>query len=163
MIGRWLREARRWAVVALAVLAVVLPSATADAAVRAFDMPAVVRVDVHRHHTDEAQTGHLGDVLWPPSSHERSASPPARAHGPSTPFALRSVATEAVPNGPTFIAHPNGEVVPVPSGATGPTVVESGKGFQFTDGSGGPGLDPRVTDVRVMDPVTGGKYPYPYG
>ena len=39
----------------------------------------------------------------------------------------------------------------------------SGKGFQFTGGSGGPGLDPRVTDVRVMDPVTGGKYPYPNG
>jgi hypothetical protein len=80
---------------------------------------------------------------------------------PADDFA--AMATKAAPNGPTFIAHPNGEVVPVPSGATGPTAVESGKGFQFTGGSGGPGLDPRVTDVRVMDPVTGGKYPYPNG
>lgn len=95
MIGRWFREARLGAVVALVALAVVLPSATAGAALHAYDMPTVVRVDVHRHHTDEARTGHLGDVPWPPSPHERSASPPARAYGPSTPFALRSVAVEA--------------------------------------------------------------------
>jgi hypothetical protein len=96
MIGRWFREARLGAVVALVALAVVLPSATAGAALHAYDMPTVVRVDVHRHHTDEARTGHLGDVPWPPSPHERSASPPARAYGPSTPFALRSVATNSV-------------------------------------------------------------------
>jgi hypothetical protein len=41
--------------------------------------------------------------------------------------------------------------------------VDSGKGFQFTGGSGGHGLDPRTTDVRIMDPVTGGKYEYPNG
>jgi hypothetical protein len=65
--------------------------------------------------------------------------------------------------GPDFIVHPNGEIVAVPTGATGPTPVASGKGMQFTGGSGGHGLDARVTDVRVMDPVTGGKYPHPNG
>lgn len=65
--------------------------------------------------------------------------------------------------GPSFIVHPNGEAVPVPEGATGPTPVRTGKGFQFTGGSGGHGLDPRVTDIRVMDPVTTGKYPLPNG
>ncbi len=61
------------------------------------------------------------------------------------------------------MVHPNGEIVPVPEGAVGPSPVDSGKGFQFTGGSGGNGLDPRVTDVRIMDPVTTGKYPYPEG
>jgi hypothetical protein len=41
--------------------------------------------------------------------------------------------------------------------------VASGKGFQFTDGSGGHGLNSRVTGVRIMDRVTTGKYPYPNG
>jgi RHS repeat-associated protein/fimbrial isopeptide formation D2 family protein len=62
-----------------------------------------------------------------------------------------------------FIVHPNGDVVPIPRGAVGPTPVDSGKGFQFTGGSGGHGLDPRTTDVRIMDPVTTGKYQYPNG
>jgi hypothetical protein len=35
---------------------------------------------------------------------------------------------------PDFVVHPNGEIVPVPEGAMGPTAVESGKGFQFTGG-----------------------------
>lgn len=54
-------------------------------------------------------------------------------------------------------------MVPVPDGAVGPSPVDSGKGFQFTGGSGGHGLDPRTADVRIMDPVTGGKYEYPNG
>jgi hypothetical protein len=65
--------------------------------------------------------------------------------------------------GPSFIVHPNGEAVPVPEGATGPTPVSSGNGSQFTGGSGGSWLDSRVAGVRVMDPVTGGKYLYPNG
>jgi hypothetical protein len=62
-----------------------------------------------------------------------------------------------------FIVHPNGDVVPVPEGAAGPTPVDSGKGFQFTGGSGGHGLDPATSDVRIMDSVTSGKYQYPNG
>ncbi len=65
--------------------------------------------------------------------------------------------------GPSFITNSNGETIPVPEGASGLTPVDSGKGFQFSGGSGGNGLDSRVTGVRVMDPVTGGKYPYPNG
>lgn len=56
-----------------------------------------------------------------------------------------------------------GTVFPIPEGATGPFSVESGKGFQFTGGSGGKGLSPEVTDFRFMDPVTTGKYQYPGG
>jgi hypothetical protein len=67
------------------------------------------------------------------------------------------------PRAPDFVVHPNGDVVPVPTGAVGPLPVQSGKGFQYVGGSGGHGLDPRVTDVRIMDPVTTGKYPYPDG
>ena len=82
-----------------------------------------------------------------PPGPERLALPPG-----STP-----------PRGPDFIVHPNGEIIPVPTGATGPTPADTGRGFQFTGGSGGHGLDPRVTGVRVMDPVTSGKYPKPNG
>lgn len=64
---------------------------------------------------------------------------------------------------PNFIVSSNGEIVAVPEGAVGPTMADSGNGMQFTGGSGGRGLDPRVTDIRVMDPVTTGKYTYPDG
>lgn len=63
----------------------------------------------------------------------------------------------------SFIAKSNGEVIRVPEGATGPVPAESGKGFQFAGGSGGAPLDSRVAGVRVMDPVTSGKYLYPNG
>ena len=65
--------------------------------------------------------------------------------------------------GASFITNSNGESVPVPEGATGPTPVRSGNGFQFTGGSGGNGLNSRVAGVRIMDPVTSGKYTYPNG
>jgi hypothetical protein len=67
------------------------------------------------------------------------------------------------PHSPDFVVHPNGDVVPVPKGAVGPSPVVSGRGFQFEGGSGGHGLDPRVTDVRIMNPVMDGKYRYPNG
>jgi hypothetical protein len=35
--------------------------------------------------------------------------------------------------------------------------------MQFTGGSGGFGLDPKVTGIRIMEPVTTGKYTYPQG
>ncbi len=53
---------------------------------------------------------------------------------------------------PNFIGTPNGELIIVPEGATGPSATR-GAGFEFTGGSGGHGLDPRVTDVRIMDPT----------
>ena len=60
----------------------------------------------------------------------------------------------------SFVVKPNGETIIVPEGATGPTPVRSGKGVQYTGGSGGHGLDPRVADVRVMDPTP--QYPDGY-
>jgi hypothetical protein len=64
---------------------------------------------------------------------------------------------------PRFVAHSNGEIVPVPAGASGPVPVRTGNGMQFTGGSGGFGLDPKVTGIRIMEPVTTGKYTYPQG
>lgn len=51
---------------------------------------------------------------------------------------------------PDFVVTPGGEAIPVPTGATGPYPTGA-PGFQYLEGSGGPGLDPRVTGVRVMD------------
>jgi hypothetical protein len=60
------------------------------------------------------------------------------------------VKTNDVPAGPTFIGFESGSPAAIPSGATGPLPTKS-PGMQFTGGSGGPGLDPKVTGVRVMD------------
>jgi hypothetical protein len=56
-------------------------------------------------------------------------------------------------NSPNFIVSPGGETIIVPEGATGPRPVDNGKGFQFQGGSGGHGLDPRTSGVRIMDPT----------
>ncbi len=55
--------------------------------------------------------------------------------------------------GPSFVVTPKGEAIPVPKGAVGSTPALNGKGFQYTGGSGGPGLAPKVTGVRIMDPT----------
>lgn len=52
--------------------------------------------------------------------------------------------------GPSFVAASDGTVFPVPRGAIGPTPTRA-PGMQFTGGSGGHGLDPRVSGVRFMD------------
>jgi hypothetical protein len=41
----------------------------------------------------------------------------------------------------------------VPQDAIGPMPVHTGKGVQYAGGSGGHGLDPRVSNVRIMDPT----------
>lgn len=69
----------------------------------------------------------------------------------------------AGPQRPDFIVTPNGRVFPVPYGSTGPTPVPNGKGYEYSGGNGGPGFDPRVDTLRMMDPVTTGKYQYPNG
>ena len=69
-------------------------------------------------------------------------------------------ASETVVTSPDFVVSPNGDVVPVPNGATGPTPAENSAGFRYTGGSGGNGLNPRVSDVRIMNPTS--KYPNGY-
>ncbi|MFF6781959.1 RHS repeat-associated core domain-containing protein [Streptomyces sp. NPDC012510] len=60
------------------------------------------------------------------------------------------------------VTGPAGEVLPLPKGAAG-TPVATGKGWAYDIPTGTKGLDPRVVQVRVMDPVTTGKYQYPNG
>jgi hypothetical protein len=55
-----------------------------------------------------------------------------------------------VPGRSGFIAAEDGMLCPVPRGATGPFPTRA-PGMQFTGGSGGYGLDPRVTGVRIME------------
>ncbi|MFJ5925721.1 RHS repeat-associated core domain-containing protein, partial [Kitasatospora sp. NPDC092948] len=60
------------------------------------------------------------------------------------------------------VAGPNGEKFPLPTGGAGtPTNNGKGKAYKIPDGT--QGLDPRVVEVRVMDPVTTGRYHYPKG
>jgi RHS repeat-associated protein len=79
------------------------------------------------------------------------------------PEASAAEGTTALARSPDFIATENGTVFAVPKGATGPGPVASGKGFSFTGGSGGNGLNPNTTGLRLMDPVTTGPYQYPNG
>ncbi len=51
---------------------------------------------------------------------------------------------------PGFIVTPEGELIVVPKGATGPTPTRA-PGVQYIGGSGGSGLDKRVTGVRIME------------
>ena len=50
----------------------------------------------------------------------------------------------------------------VANGAVG-MPVKTGKGLEYVIPRGTPEIDPRVTSVRIMDPVTSGKYQYPNG
>jgi RHS repeat-associated protein len=98
----------------------------------------------------------------PPASSAATKSTGGAAGGGGA--AAGGAAAGGASRGPSFIAHPGGDVVPVPRGATGPTPTQSGAGVQFTGGSGGGlGLNSRVTGIRVMDPTFGGPYPHPHG
>ena len=59
-------------------------------------------------------------------------------------------AAKGAKNAPDFVVTPKGEAIPVPTGAKGPFSTRK-SGIQYGGGSGGKGLDPKVTGVRVMD------------
>ena len=78
--------------------------------------------------------------------------------------------TNVLPSsGSVFIVSPNGVIIVAPAGSVGPSqVINPGgrtTGFAFTGGSGGPGLSPRTTGVRIMDPTPpkGASPGYPAG
>lgn len=50
----------------------------------------------------------------------------------------------------------------VPKGAVG-TPTETGKGMEYTIPRGTPEISENVASVRIMEPVTSGKYQYPNG
>lgn len=72
-------------------------------------------------------------------------------------------AANQAPGKVSFIVDANGQAFPVPAGATGPTTTPSGKGVQFTGGSGG--TNGQVATMRIMDPVParGNASAYPEG
>jgi len=86
---------------------------------------------------------HADDAIGPTRWLDDAARPPAR--------------------GPDFVVTPAGEAIPVPRGATGPYAPQRGSGAAYTGGSGGGGLNSRVTGVRIMDPdarYNGGRVTY---
>jgi hypothetical protein len=56
-----------------------------------------------------------------------------------------------------IVVTPGGTAIPIPTNATGPVPVinPGGKttGFAYTGGSGGYGMSPRTSNVRIMDPT----------
>jgi hypothetical protein len=84
-----------------------------------------------------------------------ATDPPPTPKKPKTPSG-----TDAPPS----VKGPNGEDLPaVPDGATPVRPADTGKGHIYEVPKGTEGLDPRVTEVRVMDPVTSGPHQYPNG
>ncbi|MEV1008679.1 polymorphic toxin-type HINT domain-containing protein [Streptomyces sp. NPDC049881] len=85
---------------------------------------------------------------------------PVLVHNQNTPC---SPGVTGGSNVPSRIAGPNGEDLPgVPEGAVG-TVANNGNGMRYAIPPGAEGLDPRVAEIRVMNPVSGGRYEYPNG
>jgi len=68
----------------------------------------------------------------------------------TTPAAPMGGGTATAAPGPNFVVTPQGEAITVPHGASGPTSTQA-PGVQYTGGNGGPGLDSRVTGVRIME------------
>jgi len=67
------------------------------------------------------------------------------------------------PRRPTEVTGPNGEALPgVPPGAQG-VPADNGRGLRYELAEGTDGIDPRVTEIRVMDPIASGPNPYPDG
>jgi hypothetical protein len=60
----------------------------------------------------------------------------------------------------TFIGQEAGPAMVVPRGASGPTPALNGSGVRYVGGTGGPGLDARVSGLRIMNPT--GRYPGGY-
>lgn len=63
--------------------------------------------------------------------------------------------------GVSFIAHPTGDVVPVPEGGCRPDAGYEREGIPVHRRERWAWLDPRTTEVRIMDRFTSGKYQYP--
>jgi RHS repeat-associated protein len=86
-----------------------------------------------------------------------------------TPASTSQQGTVSTGAMPLIVVSPGGDAIPVPNGASGPAPVVNPQGnttgFGYTGGSGGYGMDPRVTDVRVMDPTParGSSPGYPNG
>lgn len=73
-----------------------------------------------------------------------------------------AVAAEGAARMPGVIRAGELKLPGVPSGASG-VPVQTGKGLEYAIPRGTPEIDPRVTGIRIMDPVTTGKYQYPNG
>ena len=66
---------------------------------------------------------------------------------------LSTVAENLNRRAPDFVVTPNGEAIIVPRGAAGPYPTGA-PGFQYVGGQGGPGIDIRVAQVRIMEANT---------
>jgi hypothetical protein len=61
---------------------------------------------------------------------------------------------------PNFVTTSGGDTIVIPEGAQGPFPTQNGGGVRYEGGSGGNGLHPSVTSVRIMDPTD--QYPSGY-
>ena len=112
--------------------------------------------DLPRHNASAEEKIELGVTLLATVDTERG--PPAQVFNDvGARLGAEGEASLATITGPDGIELPG-----VPDGATGvPT--DTGKGLTYEIPEGTPGLNSRVTSIRVMEPVTTGPYQYENG
>ncbi len=71
--------------------------------------------------------------------------------GELTEVAKAANTIEAVGKSPSFVVNSSGQAVAIPKGATGPSMPLRGTGMVYDGGSGGFGMDQKVSGVRIMD------------
>jgi hypothetical protein len=128
-----------------------------------YDVTTIPRVGVHVSEVAEVSPAQLASVR------KASASPSGVALAASMTSRPQSVApTSALDDiagaiRPSRISGPGNVDLPgVPSGASGvPT--STGRGLAYDLPPGTAGIDPRVTQIRVMNPLTTGPHQYPNG
>ena len=92
-----------------------------------------------------------------------TTEPAQRLDGELRPFQRRQVAANAGGRvAPDLLRVGELKLPGVPKGAVGvPT--QAGKGLEYAIPRGTPEISEKVASVRIMDPVTSGKYQYPNG
>jgi hypothetical protein len=145
---------RRWVLPFLAAIVAVLATLLSTATASAATTPGA--------ETRVRASAVAGDVLVEPPQREAAGQRLGEAvTGPQIVVAT-GVAANAAARAPGVIRVGEMKLPGVPKGVTG-TPTTSGKGLQYQIPRGTPEIDPRVASIRVMDPVTTGKYQYPNG
>ena len=62
-----------------------------------------------------------------------------------------AAAEKKVAGSTDFVVTEKGTTIPIPDGAKGPLTPQKGSGMVYQGGSGGKGMDKKVTGVRIMD------------
>lgn len=151
---RWLSQVLRSVAVVLAAAVGVIAAAPSPASLVTYAYDTVAYTYDASANLSTARTTDAA-VRGPPSGQDAA---PKVSHVSLVRFGVAAEAARVAPppaggssaSSPTFIGFADGPPAIVPRGASGPTLTR-GPGVQYTGGSGGLGLHPNTSGVRIMD------------